>query len=108
MQKRFFIPGDRIKPIANGLGSCIASDRIMVDGARVGYMYREAPDDEIDSGWRFFAGDETQDYANRPENFEIYDVNTVANYDPEIVPLLGVPAPCAFERKKGSEGFVRT
>jgi hypothetical protein len=27
-------------------------------------MYREAPRDTIDSGWRFFAGDETDDYVN--------------------------------------------
>ena len=29
-------------------------------------MYREAPRNEIDSGWHFFSGDETQEYAGHP------------------------------------------
>jgi hypothetical protein len=33
---------------------------------------------------RFMAGDESQDYADNPENWAIYDVNTVANNDPTI------------------------
>jgi len=45
-------------------------------------MYREAPYNSIDSGWHFFAGDETQEYTDNARNFEIYDVNTIANYDP--------------------------
>ena len=28
----------------------------------------------------------------------IYDVNTIANYCPDIIELLDTPAPCAFER----------
>ncbi|MCC8361803.1 DUF2185 domain-containing protein [Lysobacter sp. A6] len=34
----------------------MASDRITVDDAKVGYCYREDPEDSVDSGWRFFAG----------------------------------------------------
>jgi hypothetical protein len=64
-------------------------------------MYRENPDNDVDSGWRFFAGDETDDYANDPENIAIYDVNTIANYDPGIIPLLGAPHGSAFERHGG-------
>ena len=42
----------------NGEG-CLVSDRITKDGCKVGYMYREEPDDSApDSGWRFMAGDE--------------------------------------------------
>jgi hypothetical protein len=79
---------------------------ITVDGCRVGYMYREEPDNSTDSGWRFLAGTESDDYMNEPDNFAIYDVNTIANYDPEIVPLLDAPAGAAYER--GTDGsFVR-
>jgi hypothetical protein len=87
-----------MKPLATGLGSCMASDRIPVDGRKVGYMYRELPSDRIDSGWRFFAGDESDEYIDQPNNFAIYDLNTIANYDPLIVALLETPAPCAFVR----------
>lgn len=32
----------------------------------------------------------------------IYDVNTIANYDPEVVPLLEAPVGSSFERKDGT------
>lgn len=98
MAKRFRLSADEIVPVVLGRGSCYASDRITVDGCPVGYAYREQPDHHSDSGWRFFAGDETQEYADEPNNFAIYDLNTIANYDREIVPLLDEPAPVHLER----------
>ncbi len=55
----------------------LATDHITVDGHRVGYMYREQGDFEVDSGWRFFSGLESDEYANDPENLTFYDVNTI-------------------------------
>ena len=106
--KKFFRQAEQLKPIAVGFGACIASDRIMVDGAAVGYCYREQPDTLVDSGWRFFAGDETQEYADDPEHFAYYDINTVANYDPDIAAILESPLGSAFERDEaGSLVAVR-
>jgi hypothetical protein len=96
--KIFRRSADQMKAIAVGYGSCYASDRITVEGSPVGYCYREEPDNDIDSGWRFFAGDESQEYANDPENFAIYDMNTVANYDPSIAEILDASTGSAFER----------
>jgi hypothetical protein len=98
--KRFRLPASSIRPLAEGRGSCIASDRIAVDGKGVGFMYREAPLDPIDSGWHFFAGDESQEYADEPANFAIYDVNTIANYDPSIIDHLDAPIGSAFGRNE--------
>lgn len=64
----------------------------------MGFMYREDSQDPIDSGWHFFSGDESQEYADDPTNYEIYDVNTIANYDPSIIPYLDAPAGSAFGR----------
>jgi len=80
------------------MGICIASDRITVDEGKVGYMYREERIEPADSGWRFFEGSEDQEYADNPSNFEIYDVNTIANYDHEIIPFLDAPIGSTFER----------
>jgi hypothetical protein len=98
MAKAFKIPPSQIRPLAVGFGSCYASDQITVDGKRVGFMYREAPDNNTDSGWRFFSGAETQEYTDDPANFEIYDVNTIANYDPSITEFLEAPPGSAFGR----------
>jgi hypothetical protein len=95
-EKQFAIPGEQMQRLVSPMGWCFASDSITVEGRAVGYMYREIPDNEGDSGWRFFAGDEPQEYADDPDNFAMYDVNTVANYDPDIIPYLDVPPPCAF------------
>jgi hypothetical protein len=69
-------------------------------------MYREPPENEVDSGWRFFAGDEDQKYADDPRNFQLYDVNTIANYDPDIIKHLNAPCYSAFERESPSGHFV--
>jgi hypothetical protein len=103
--KTFQLDAGQIKPVATGYGSCLATDRITVDGAAVGYCYREDPDTPEDSGWRFFAGDESQEYADDPDRIAIYDVNTIANYDPDITHLLEAPPGSAFERD-GSGRFV--
>jgi hypothetical protein len=101
----FKIPGDQIRRLIPSMGGCVASDPITVDGARVGYMYRDQLDRDWDSGWRFFAGDESQEYADNPENFAIYDVNTICNYDPTIIPFLESPYGSAFGRVRGTDKF---
>ena len=101
MAKNFKLAAEQIVPLINGGVGCYASDRITVDGCKVGYCYREGPDFDGDSGWRFFAGDETQGYADDSTNFEIYDVNTIANYDRDIIEILATEAPAAFERDNG-------
>lgn len=105
--KTFFIPAEAIKPgLAPRRGACMASDRITVDGLPVGFMYREPPESGNDSGWCFLAGDEVQEYVENPDNFEIYDVNTIANYDHDIIPMLDAAVGSAFERRQGVGPFI--
>lgn len=102
-EKKFHLPADKIEVLVEGEGGCIATDRITVDGSPVGYMYREPPDNEADSGWRFFAGDESDEYVNQASNLEVYDVNTIANYDRDVIPFLSSPIGSAYARE-GDEG----
>ena len=85
-------------PEWKGPAGCIATNRITVEGCRIGYCYREKADGDWDSGWRFTAGDESDGYMDDPNNAGIYSLNTICNDDPEIIPLLNTHAPCAFER----------
>ena len=85
-------------PNWEGATGCIATNRITVEGCKVGYCYREKPDGDWDSGWRFTAGDESDEYMDDPNNAGIYGLNSICNDDPDIIPLLNTPAPCAFER----------
>lgn len=97
-KKEFFLQSWQIAPIAMGQGGCLATDRIVVDGVRVSYMYRESPSNDLDSGWRFFAGDEDDVYMSDNSKHGVYDVNTIVNYDPEILPFLISPIGSAYER----------
>ena len=85
-------------PDWRGADGCIATNRITVEGCKIGYCYREKPDGDWDSGWRFTAGDESEAYMDDPNNAGIYKLNTICNDDPDIIPLLHTPAPCAFAR----------
>ena len=98
-KKNFKISKDKIKEIIIPIGSCIASDKITVEGLPVGYMYREKPNFNTDSGWRFFSATESQEYMDNAENLMIYDVNTIANYDAVIVPYLQLAIGIELERK---------
>lgn len=106
MQKPFKLAASEIRRLIPSMGGCFASDRITVDGARVGCMYREEPDFPEDSGWRFLAGDESDEYMDNPDNHAIYDVNTFANYDREIIPFLESPPGSRFIRDPETERLV--
>lgn len=107
-RKTLCIRPEDIKPLLpdwNGPRGCFASDRVMVDGCKIGELYRLEPDrgDEgWDSGWNFLAGDEDEEYCDDSQNFSIYDLNTLCNHDPDIIPLLGMPYGTWLER--GEDG----
>jgi hypothetical protein len=105
--KKFRLAADQIKQLIPNMGGCFATDHIPVLGKKVGYMYREVPDKEFDSGWRFFSGEESQAYVDDSKNTEIYSVNTIANYDPAIIPYLQAPAGSAFGRVSGTDEFKK-
>lgn len=106
MTKTFKLSADQIKPLAQGHGGCFAADKITVEGYPVRFMYREAPDNDVDSGWRFMSGSEDDEYMDTPSNHGIYDVNTIANYDPTIIPFLDALEGSAFEKTSESARFV--
>ena len=106
-EKRFKIPAAQIKRLIPPLGGCLATDHIVVEGRKVGYMYREKGTYEGDSGWRFFSGKESEAYTDDSKHTGIYDVNTIANYDSAIIPYLEADVGSAFGRVDGTERFEK-
>lgn len=75
--------------------TCICSDRVLCDGYRVSVMIRDVPANDLDSGWRFFAGDEDQAYMESNagyDNFGVVPLNLVCNYSQDIISYLDAPA----------------
>jgi hypothetical protein len=105
--KKFRLSAEQIKPLVRGYGYCVATDMITVEGYPVRFMYREEAEDEDNSGWCFFSGFESDEYANNADNSALYAINTIANYDPSIIPHLDAPPGSAFEKPEGKEVFVQ-
>lgn len=103
--KRFKIDGADIQRLIPYDAPCFATDQITVDGLPIGWFYRDF--DESLSGWAFMSGTETQAYLDDPSNTAIYSVNTIANYDPDIISFLNAPRGTAFERKAPGAGFTQ-
>jgi hypothetical protein len=103
--KNFKIRGEDIKRLIHPMGGCLATDHITVDGMPVRFMDREEPNNEDDCGWQFYSGLETQEYVENPDNFAFYEVNTIANYDPAIIPYLDRPVGTRLERIPGTDEF---
>ena len=103
----FKLKPEEIKEMISSMGYCYASNRITIEGMKVGYMYREIPETSMDSGLRFFSGTESQEEIDNPNNIGIYDVNTIANYDASIIPYLNAELDTAFERIECMDAFKR-
>lgn len=89
----------------NNFGYILAT-KMLVDGKRkVRFMYREAPDDNQDSGWRFFCGDEDDEYVNNPDNIAVYDINTILAFDRSITPYLNAAVGTTLEREDENACF---
>jgi hypothetical protein len=84
---------------------CYVSHRVLNDGVRVGYLYRESPDRDNDSGWRMMAGDESDEYINDSDSLSFVSLGAVLRKDASFVGLLETPAPCAFIRSDDDEQF---
>ncbi len=101
--KPYAIPAPDIRPLLRdweGPAGCFATDQVTVLNLGVGFCYREEPEGDQfpDSGWRFFSGQEDQDYLDDPKNSGVFHLNTIANYDPEILAVIDAPYGSAFGR----------
>jgi hypothetical protein len=71
--------------IKNAKGNgCIVSNKILKENYMIGYMYREDPNNPPDSGWRFLAGNEDEEYMNNANNFNIVDLQTICQIDKNV------------------------
>jgi hypothetical protein len=104
-QKKFRIATAQIQILIPDMGICFASDRVTVDGCKIGYMFRERPNERLFSGWKFMAGDESPEYADNLDHWSIFEVNTVCNYDRAIIPYLDATCGTAFARVAGTDEF---
>lgn len=95
---------ERMKEMKN-FGYVLATRKLVEEKLPVRFMYREHGA-KGDSGWRFFAGVEDQEYVDNPENIKIYDIQTILDIDKSIAPYLDAAFGSAFERENITGPFV--
>lgn len=98
--------GDADNVVVRYMKRCFVTRRVLSDGAPAGYLYREEPESEDDSGWRIAANDETVEYMENPENSAYVSLGAVLNEDNSFIQLLDSPPGSAFIRDSESGEFV--
>lgn len=86
---------------------CFVTKRVLAEGYKVGYLYREEPDEERDSGWRITSNTESDEYMDDSNNIAYVSLGAVLNRDDSFVELLDQLVGSAFIRESGTEVFTR-
>lgn len=84
---------------------CFVTKRILEDGEPVGYLYREDPDEENDSGWRITANDESEEYMSSSDNLAYVSLGAVLSKDDSFRDLLDAPSGAAYIRNPQTGEF---
>ncbi len=72
----------------------------------IGYCYRDYPETNIDSGWRFLYGDEDEDYLDNPANCEAVYPEEMLSINPALDVILSAPVNFEFEWDDEQQMYV--
>ncbi|MFT5824217.1 MAG: hypothetical protein ACI8ZM_005483 [Crocinitomix sp.] len=81
------------------IGGLMISKKVIEEGLKPLFMYREKRSRPEDSGWRIFSGFESDEYTNDPNNTGIYNPSTLLKMDDSVADLLLKGVGSVFERK---------
>lgn len=88
------------------MGGCIASHLVASGDQPIRFFYRDTPVNDIDSGWCFLSGVETDEEMADPESQVVIALSSVVAMEPEIAQFLSLPVGSVFERSDENEAFV--
>lgn len=89
------------------MGYCLAPKRLVDNHLEIKYFYRENPDDDNDSGLRFFEGNESQEFLDNPDNIGLYDLETIIEMDSSLPAVLKyLPVGVSYEKIDGVWKFI--
>lgn len=78
--------------------TAIVSKKVREEGFKIGYGIRMEPTNERDSGWCFSVGNESEEYINDPQNLELWLINSVLMFDPDLNEFIASPYDTAIVR----------
>lgn len=71
--------------------------RRAIEADYIGYCYRDEPETNIDSGWRFLYGDEDENYLDNPNHVEAVYPEEMLSLNPSLDLILAAPPGAEFE-----------
>ena len=74
--------------LSAALQYAIVSREISAGDAAAGFVYREEPAFEQDSGWRFFSGAESDEFCEDATNFDTLPLSQALELCPEAAALM--------------------
>jgi hypothetical protein len=77
-----------------------------LEADHIGYCYRDEPETNIDSGWRFLYGDEDEEYLDNPTHSEAIYPEDMLSINPALDVILGASVGLEFEWDDESEMYV--
>ncbi len=84
----------------------VVSKRVFKE-RRVGFLYREKPHNDQNSGWVVWAGGEDDAFTQDSSNCEIVTLERLLEIDESIESLLNAEVGAVFERSRDSKEFQR-
>lgn len=79
------------------------SKKITKEGWKAGYIWRDEPLNERDSGWSFMAGNEDEAYVNDPGNLVLMTIHQFLDLDRDVWKYIHHPAGTGMVRISSSE-----
>ena len=80
--------------------------RRALENDRIGFCYRDYPETNIDSGWRFLYGDEDEEYLDNPVNNEAVYPEEMLSINPALDAVLGAPVNSEFEWDDENQMYI--
>ena len=92
---------------------CIVSNMILKERKPIGYFCRDEEESTMengrkDSGWVFMSGEESDEYANNPDNLTFTTLGIVLNINDSFIDLLDEPVGSAFTWDEILKKYVKT
>lgn len=78
--------------------TAFVTKKLIEENSKIGFAYREKSDNDTDSGWRFFIGNESQEYVDNPDNLLLYSIEDILKLDESIKSILNSEIYTAFEK----------
>lgn len=86
------------------IGGIFISKKI-IEGHSITFLFRNVPTNDSDSGWVLFSGLEDDEYANNPNNYGIYAMESILKIDNSLVDILLNSVGAVFERSSKNENW---